>query len=235
MPRVGELQERLGQKEPAKKESILPRALALVKEGRFDAVEAVAVYDRSTQRIDVLLRSRSEVSLNKAANDVPGFLDNEYQKVYKEYLTNTTETTLAYIKAEALESNRGTLAQIETQIENNRRLIQSTDPATVQNASSALENLETQRQTLRSLIKQKEDNVVYLEDALENGVGAAADEAVEVAVSSESEVSPTGTSSSSLVAVALLAVSAAVAMALRAAARRGGTSARSRGQTPAGA
>ncbi|QIN77686.1 hypothetical protein GBA65_03230 [Rubrobacter marinus] len=219
-PRVGELQQRLGQREPLERRQVANTALGLIGQARFEAEDAVATYNASRETVDVTLQSRARASLQSAADDTSAYLEEAFQREYETYLTDTVETSLVYGREQILPSNRNTLAQLDRQIEETRRRARTADPATAANASSALRSLEKQRQGLVVRIEQKEDDLVYLEDAL-GDMGPYADEAVEVTASSQSETRRIGPSSSPVVAAALLSVVAAVAVVLRTTAEPG--------------
>lgn len=213
-PRIGEAQERLGQKKPQDKGQVGRTALIRIKESRFGSVEVVSTYDPSGEKVDVLMRAPNRASLEEAARSLPEALDDGFRKNYEKALSDQVRTRRTYIE-NALASQRNYLIQIDTALEYNLRLMQSsTDLATVETASSTVQRLQPQREDLSTSIEQKEDELAYFEQVLEDP-SPAADQAVEVRVASESEVRQAGTtSSSSLSAAALFALTAAVAAVL---------------------
>lgn len=231
-PRIGEVQERLGQKVLPKKEQVSRTALAYVKNKRFGEAEVIPTYDPSVERIDVLLRSHDRDSLTGVARAVKDHLESRFREVNEEPLRAAIKSGIASTQG-IIETNRSIIVQLDRQIEYNRRIEQTAaDPAASAAASANIRNLEARREQPALLIEQKEQNLVYLEDALADP-GPAADDAVEVVVSAESEVRQTSTSSSPVVAAALFALTAAVAAVMRVTNRPGGVR-RTRTPTPAG-
>lgn len=211
-PRIGKVQERLGQRSLPQKEQVSRTALVYIKNKRFGEVEVVPTYDPSAARIDVLLRSHNRDSLTGVVRTVKNHLEGRFRKVNEEPLSAAIKTGIESTRG-IIETNRNIVAQLDRQIEYNRRIEQTAvDPAAAA-ASAKIQDLEARREQPVLLIREKEQNLVYLEDALADP-GPAAEDAVEVAVSAESEVRPTGTFSSPVVAAALFALTAAVAAVL---------------------